>query len=669
MVFISHTPSFAEITERYEKIPLGAALLKARLSLSTGKIDDGKAILAKLSKEPDLKDWADLYLVEAAIKEEKFAEARSLLSNLKKRALPPFATLYHRKLDLEISLLDDKKLDIKNELSLINEITNRQSRTLKPEMSYLLAVALCRQDKYLPCVRTLQDTRLRYPISMAGEKAYRYQNKILKKEFPNKNTLLNAAFWLNEVRVLVLQRKLSEAKSVWQSHSEPKSIAGYNKSLFDLNLKILKGTGDLKSLENFLDQASKKGSPVRVAALVEKVSSSWNKNNYPEVEKLLKEIGASPYTIYMTARIKEEQQKFDEAKKDFEMLTKITGHQYRFQAGLRLGMLQLRDGENNDAAKTLAEAKKHDKKENYYDSVALEYWLKYASAPKTLSTTASFKNDPRLYYYWLMRGAKIATPNIKIPTKSKAQSTSISKCSSGKVYLENEEKQYLRSLAQYGVSDILREELTFALRNDSLSAGQVRARAKFIKEIGSPAEGIKELRSSEDTYAILEKSCLGSLMEILYPKNFDEIFTKESKRTGVDKFLLMAITRTESAYDPLAISHSGAVGLMQLMPFTAELEGFTGYKEGKPENVFNPEINIALGANHLKRLLDKYGENWHLVIAAYNAGGEAVDRWLKRYPDTQSEVFIEFITYKETRNYVKKVLGAYWAYKMTEASS
>ncbi len=259
--------------------------------------------------------------------------------------------------------------------------------------------------------------------------------------------------------------------------------------------------------------------------------------------------------------------------------------------------------------------------------------------------------------------------SLPIPQRSTLSNLKVPQCdlNAQPLFIRNQDK--IARLAQLGLIALFEDELSLALPSRIASKQGVFDRASFALSLGGATTAIKEIRAFSKIYRELEKNCLAEILPILYPINHLEIFEHEADRTGIDKHLLMAITRTESTFDPLAKSWVGAMGLMQLMPATAELEGFTGFKNDTPETIFSPAENIRLGANHLKRLTDKYGDNWHLVIAAYNAGGQAVDRWIKRYPNASEDIWVEMINFKETRHYVKKVLGAYWSYKTSELLS
>lgn len=120
-----------------------------------------------------------------------------------------------------------------------------------------------------------------------------------------------------------------------------------------------------------------------------------------------------------------------------------------------------------------------------------------------------------------------------------------------------------------------------------------------------------------------------------------------SNKYGVDKSLVLAVIKTESGFDPKAISNKGAVGIMQIMPstavFIAEKLGLSNY------DLTDSDISINFGTFYLSYLLKKYSEEF-LAICAYNAGEGTVNKWLK-----QGKLSKNNIPYKETKNYIKKV--------------
>ena len=181
-------------------------------------------------------------------------------------------------------------------------------------------------------------------------------------------------------------------------------------------------------------------------------------------------------------------------------------------------------------------------------------------------------------------------------------------------------------------------------------------------------------------YDVLPRSYRGSLPSgferILYPQSYAQEVRSLAAKAGVDPDFVFAIIRQESVFNPLARSPVGAMGLMQIMPQTAELEMRrigSGYmppdlrrevvrRISSPLGLLTADTNLQIGVHHVRSLLEKYLSPIY-VLSAYNASPAATQRWINNLPTKDPLVFVERIPYKETRGYVKLVLRNYFYYK------
>jgi len=144
-----------------------------------------------------------------------------------------------------------------------------------------------------------------------------------------------------------------------------------------------------------------------------------------------------------------------------------------------------------------------------------------------------------------------------------------------------------------------------------------------------------------------------------HPRLLSQVFETASEQEAVRNELLMAIAKQESRFSPGVSSPVGAIGLLQLMPATAEeLAGGALTSDELRE----PTRNARLGARYLRQLLEQWEGNIVLAVASYNAGPGAASQWVTPALKNDPELWIERIPYPETRLYTKKVLGNLWAY-------
>jgi soluble lytic murein transglycosylase len=154
-----------------------------------------------------------------------------------------------------------------------------------------------------------------------------------------------------------------------------------------------------------------------------------------------------------------------------------------------------------------------------------------------------------------------------------------------------------------------------------------------------------------------------ALLDLAYPSPYPREVLAAAQRSGLDPYLLLAVARRESVFRPDARSAAGAVGLLQLLPLTARRAAAVLGRPAPDAELNEPGAAIDLGAWYFSELVGRYGDP-ALAAAAYNAGPKAATVWVKKAQGQPLDLFVEEIPYRETRIYVKVVLGAWSAYRI-----
>lgn len=148
------------------------------------------------------------------------------------------------------------------------------------------------------------------------------------------------------------------------------------------------------------------------------------------------------------------------------------------------------------------------------------------------------------------------------------------------------------------------------------------------------------------------------LYTLRFPLHHDATIRREAKTNRLDPAWIAGEIRAESVFDPRARSGANAMGLMQLLPGTgADVARSLGLVWGGADSLYDPDTNIVLGSAYLRQMLDKYGGQPYQAIAGYNAGPAPLERWQSQRPGMDPDFWIETISYKETREYVARVLA------------
>lgn len=219
----------------------------------------------------------------------------------------------------------------------------------------------------------------------------------------------------------------------------------------------------------------------------------------------------------------------------------------------------------------------------------------------------------------------------------------------------------VEALELLGLDRFAHRELLFAARFGESPAMEL-AMAQALSERGFTRDAQKIAAKALQT---LDAAPL-SLWGLAYPKPYGQEVEEAAQEFDLDPLLLYAIIREESRYDPEAISRSYAQGLMQIIPSTRDWIAQQLKIEVDPLEIFDPGMNIRLGAWYLRHLLDYFEGDVDYALAGYNGGPGNVNKW-KESPLIQEKAdFFRWIGAGQTREYVPKVLLSYEVYRWLE---
>ncbi|HEY6763007.1 MAG TPA: lytic transglycosylase domain-containing protein [Baekduia sp.] len=157
-----------------------------------------------------------------------------------------------------------------------------------------------------------------------------------------------------------------------------------------------------------------------------------------------------------------------------------------------------------------------------------------------------------------------------------------------------------------------------------------------------------------------------AVTEIALPLRHEDIIRQQAHDKGLDPALIAGVIYAESHFIDHRTSSAGAEGLMQLTPATAQyIARKSGGTQFRVSDLGTPQVNISYGAYYLKYLMQRYGDDVPLVLAAYNAGEGNVDKWIAAARAKNKSLNIDAIPFGETRSYVTKVMDARKQYRTT----
>jgi soluble lytic murein transglycosylase len=352
-------------------------------------------------------------------------------------------------------------------------------------------------------------------------------------------------------------------------------------------------------------------------------------DSYRELQQRFPNGGRASYAHWKVAWLSLRQGRVDEARKEFEDQLALYPTSSEVPAAL-YWRARLAEEENDYA---MARA--------FYQKLSLRYPNYYYGELARQRLVQLKHADPPAHYAILDR----------VPPLDASDKISADPVPSDNLRVEKAEL-----LANGALLDLAARELHAAAQEEKGHWAPAEL-ARLYQEAGRYDAAIETLKRAAPNYFAVDLPSLPrSYWEGLFPKPFWTDLRTFSSENGLDPYLVAALIRQESAFNPNAVSRANAVGLMQLLPKVGKgvakqekLRHFT------TQELFQPKINLQLGTKYFRSMVDRFG-SFEYALAAYNAGVDRVQDWSKQGTYRDPQEFVESIPFTETREYVQNIM-------------
>lgn len=555
-------------------------------------------------------------------------------------------------------------------------IEAREKKNWEQEYSYLIEQSKVSID---PDVKL---ELVEQALSLATERkdATRVEEALSRREkiAPRFNRNPKPEDWLIMAHDYRRARKFKTARSFFEKASKSKKIDAAKR------ISALRGVAQVYKLERdkenhikIMSQIVKQTKPsarsknsqawrTHYDAVISLARAQWTNGEIQNARRLLEtsvktfdKKMARTELYWLIGRMDEERGEFKAAIEAFNLANaeSKTPSEMKEKVLWYLGWNQRKLGNWPEAIAALDQGRQ--KSLNEFSRTRFHYWLArtYKDAKEDeAKTTALYEeliaNDP-LGYYGLLAHRDLGRPIRRAVTKSKAPP----RPSHLKEVMDIRAFEWLVSVEEFEIAQQLLDFTADALkRNVAESENEATWSSLFHAYARAGAyqhlyERLGRISASH------RQSILAQNPELLFPQPYRETVSQAAEKFGLPPELLFAIMRQESSFNPKARSPADAFGLMQLIPEVAEAAATNAQVNfAKAEDLFNPQVNIPVGAYHLRQLWDRFAGRFILAVASYNASERSIRNWMEVRYKNDATVFIEDVPYEETRGYIRLVM-------------
>ncbi len=660
-----------------KEIPQGKRLsyLLAVLDARDNKKSALEKLQASLKTYPEIEDYIRYELARWHETQKEFPLALNQIETLLKRF--PQTALYPEAQQLRAKTLEalNKNSEAVQVLrdslqSLPSKITRRKGRIIFPELKLHLAQLLVKLGKFEEADKVFKQILISHPDHANAEIAETERKKLLNKNF--KAIPLTLQEKEDRLKALLKKTEYKKVLAEINAISSKTSVLPAKFYFFQARAQARLGRR-AKAVEALQLYIKLYPDHKRVPEAMYKIARhQWNLGENKASNAIFAEITTKYATSKWAAKSHYILGRMDEDKKNFKQASEQYLHLAKHHldtedgqwAAWRIGWMHYLNKEYNQAFLRFEENSKSTPS-GFYIVNNLYWQAKSALKLKDKKAGALFQSvyERFPYSYYGLRGlqeskVKKASTPIKTITLSK------------KVATDDEKQRVLRAkeLTALGFFLYAREELKLLEKDIKKNLTNVVWLAKLYNEAGAYSDSVRLLQLYRNHVGkIKEKTLPIEYWKAFYPSVYSEIIHIHAEKNKVDPNFIKGLIKQESLYEEEALSVAGARGLMQIMPATGRRinsKQKTKVSLVEDDDLFDPEVNIQLGAAYLKQLEASTGKNKAYKLIAYNAGPRVLKKWKKRFKAIKdSDEFTESIPYPETRNYVKKVLRNYWLYK------
>lgn len=515
-----------------------------------------------------------------------------------------------------------------------------KNRSLKAKYLYGLGEALEKQGKSNKAFNTYKQIWVQYPETKSSGEAY----TALKNISSSQGTVFQPtqSEYLERANILFDKSRWSSALNNYNKLSSKSTDIRTNMGIAMVNTKRL------NEAENILKNINLPRSLFWRGKLKTKQGfDSQASQLYTQIHQQFPSSPLAPEGLYNAARLYQINNQTQQAIKTYDILIRsYPNNKYAEDGAWNLGWIYYRKGQYREAHGTFSAFT--DSTSSFNASNA-KYW-------KARTLEKQGKHNEAHVQYRDLAGSTTPTYHTYLAQKKSGYSPTFTNINPESTVLgpkATARKHKAQMLINLGMPEEAQLEIV-AMEEESNSKEELVVVSLLYSQVDDYYQSIK----------IAQGLGLPQANKLSYPKGFQEFVVPYSKKYGVDELIVYSIIREESRFQKEVVSPADAVGLMQLIPPTARtvarqigINGFT------TSMLTIPRINIEMGIFYFKQVLDQFNGDLELALASYNAGPHRAADWKVRFYGLEKDEFIEEVPFRETRNYIRRILRSYGAYK------